>query len=233
MQMRASLRGAAGVPRSRENDTPQDPTVGLCLWPCGGPRGWAFSSDRGTPVKCPSSPRKKVGEAPRVVGAIMPQCEEKATDGRHAEDDKCLHDENQSQVCEPLVVCFQKPALLFASRFLRVPLRLHKPRDHVLRAADVPPLPVSSVCCLCAFRRYRDSPLYPCLHQCFGLRAKCFRRHRPPFLWTLDQSIGRLSRNLGWQHCRFLPSLGHLLARSPSLTSKHCRHQQQEKGCCG
>ena len=29
---------------------PQDPTVGVCLGPCGGPRGWMFSYERGTPV---------------------------------------------------------------------------------------------------------------------------------------------------------------------------------------
>ena len=28
-----------GVPRSQENASPQDPTVGLCLGPYGGPRG--------------------------------------------------------------------------------------------------------------------------------------------------------------------------------------------------
>jgi hypothetical protein len=34
------LRGrATGVPRSYETATPQDPTVGLCLGPYGGPRG--------------------------------------------------------------------------------------------------------------------------------------------------------------------------------------------------
>ena len=28
-----------GAPRLKENAPPQDPTVGLCLGPCGGPRG--------------------------------------------------------------------------------------------------------------------------------------------------------------------------------------------------
>jgi hypothetical protein len=31
-------------------DTSQYPTVGLCLGPCGGPRGWAVSHERGAPV---------------------------------------------------------------------------------------------------------------------------------------------------------------------------------------
>ena len=44
---------ATGVPRSLENAPPKDPTLGLSLWPYGGPRGWAFSYERGTPVTAP------------------------------------------------------------------------------------------------------------------------------------------------------------------------------------
>ena len=40
-----------GVPLSRENASPQDPTVALCLRPNGDPRGVAFCCERGTPVR--------------------------------------------------------------------------------------------------------------------------------------------------------------------------------------
>ena len=39
-----------GVPRSQETASRWDPTVGLCLGPYGGPRGWAFSYERVIPV---------------------------------------------------------------------------------------------------------------------------------------------------------------------------------------
>jgi len=39
----------AGVPGSCNNAFPEDPTVGLCLGAYGGPRGGAFSYERGTP----------------------------------------------------------------------------------------------------------------------------------------------------------------------------------------
>jgi hypothetical protein len=45
--------GITGVPRSQETAFSQDSTVGLCLWPCGSPRGAAVSCERGAPV--PSS----------------------------------------------------------------------------------------------------------------------------------------------------------------------------------
>ena len=38
------------VPRSQEIAPPQDPTVGLCLGPCGGPKGGGCSYERGTRV---------------------------------------------------------------------------------------------------------------------------------------------------------------------------------------
>ena len=43
-------RTVAGVPPSIENTSPYDPTVALCLGPHGGPRKWALSHARGTPV---------------------------------------------------------------------------------------------------------------------------------------------------------------------------------------
>jgi hypothetical protein len=46
----AMLTWATGVPCSYENAFPEDPTVGLCLGPYAGPRGRAFSYERGTPV---------------------------------------------------------------------------------------------------------------------------------------------------------------------------------------
>ena len=36
---RCPTRAATGVPRSLETTPPWDPTVGICLGPCGGPRG--------------------------------------------------------------------------------------------------------------------------------------------------------------------------------------------------
>ena len=39
-----------GVPRSSENATPWDPTVGSCLGPYGGPRGVAFAYERDAPT---------------------------------------------------------------------------------------------------------------------------------------------------------------------------------------
>jgi len=45
---------STGVPRPKENAPPQDPTAGLCLRPYDGPRGWTFSSERGTPVAAAS-----------------------------------------------------------------------------------------------------------------------------------------------------------------------------------
>ena len=44
------VAGIAGVPLSWENAPPEDSTVVLCPGPYGGPRGWAFSYERGTPV---------------------------------------------------------------------------------------------------------------------------------------------------------------------------------------
>ena len=41
---------STGVPRAKETAAPEGPTVCLCLWPYGGPRGRAFSYERGTPV---------------------------------------------------------------------------------------------------------------------------------------------------------------------------------------
>ena len=38
-----------GVPLIK-TDPPQDPTAGLCLDPCGGPKGVSVSYERGTPV---------------------------------------------------------------------------------------------------------------------------------------------------------------------------------------
>ena len=43
------VRGT-GAPRSQQNTTPQEPPVGICPGPYGGPRGGAFSDERGTPV---------------------------------------------------------------------------------------------------------------------------------------------------------------------------------------
>jgi len=45
-----SRRGFTGVSCSEENAPLYGPTVGLCLGPCGGPRGWVFSYERGTLV---------------------------------------------------------------------------------------------------------------------------------------------------------------------------------------
>jgi hypothetical protein len=45
-----SLGSGTGVPRSQKNVPPQDPTVALRLGPYGGPKGWAVSHERGTPV---------------------------------------------------------------------------------------------------------------------------------------------------------------------------------------
>ena len=43
-------RSATGVPRSQETAPPQDPRVGLCLGPYGGPKEVGVSYKRGTPV---------------------------------------------------------------------------------------------------------------------------------------------------------------------------------------
>ena len=45
-----SIDESTGVPRSLKNSTPWDTTVGPRLGSYGGPRGWAFSYERGTPV---------------------------------------------------------------------------------------------------------------------------------------------------------------------------------------
>ena len=51
-----AANGGRGVPRSKETAPPQDPPVGLCLGPYGGPRGGGVVSDeRGTPVVCVTS----------------------------------------------------------------------------------------------------------------------------------------------------------------------------------
>ena len=39
-----------GIPRSQETAFSQDPIVGLCLGPYGGPRGGAVFNEQGTPV---------------------------------------------------------------------------------------------------------------------------------------------------------------------------------------
>jgi hypothetical protein len=49
----SGVSGITGAPRSQETAFPQDPSVGLCLWPYGNPRGAAVSCERGAPV--PSS----------------------------------------------------------------------------------------------------------------------------------------------------------------------------------
>ena len=46
-------RRSIGVPRSEETAPPQDPTVGLCLGPYGGTRGYGFFYERGAPVHTP------------------------------------------------------------------------------------------------------------------------------------------------------------------------------------
>ena len=46
-----------GVMRIRNRPPPQDPTIGLCPGHYGGPRGWALSYERGTPVAVPQSGR--------------------------------------------------------------------------------------------------------------------------------------------------------------------------------
>jgi len=46
----SSPPGVHGYLAHKKTPPPQDPTVGLCLGPYGGPRGWAFSYERGTPV---------------------------------------------------------------------------------------------------------------------------------------------------------------------------------------
>ena len=48
--LQAEGPGFTGVPRAQQTASPQDPTAGLCLGPYGGPRGWAVSYERGTPV---------------------------------------------------------------------------------------------------------------------------------------------------------------------------------------
>ena len=68
---------SAGVPRSQETAFPQDPAVGLCLGPFGGPRGGAVSYERGTPILIapiplqlralePASNQRGAGEARRT-----------------------------------------------------------------------------------------------------------------------------------------------------------------------
>ena len=55
---------------------PKDPTVGLCLGPCGGPRGWMFSYKRGTRVeqqwKEESFPRRASAVRRRVHAKSQP-----------------------------------------------------------------------------------------------------------------------------------------------------------------
>ena len=46
-----SIGGSQGYLVHKNPPPPQDPTVGLCLGPCGGPREAGFSDERGTPVE--------------------------------------------------------------------------------------------------------------------------------------------------------------------------------------
>ena len=62
----------AGVPRSRNNAFPKDLTVGPCLEAYGGPRGGAFSYERGTPcIDHIARPRKHRLGAIGAVGALL------------------------------------------------------------------------------------------------------------------------------------------------------------------
>ena len=60
-------RNVTGSPRSHESDPPEDPTVGSCPEPHGGPGGGAaVSNERRTPVLCPLTGSSKADYHRRV-----------------------------------------------------------------------------------------------------------------------------------------------------------------------
>ena len=63
---------ATGVPRSSESASLEDPTVGICLGPYGGPRGGALSYQRGTYVEDVTCVYTVTPSIPKWDGGVPP-----------------------------------------------------------------------------------------------------------------------------------------------------------------